>query len=155
MPLKTGRIPPGAMDSRQWASFVARAGIQADRTVKTFTPTSWDGFSVDPVGSFSYQDFGAIVTMWRNEFLVGTSDDTFMTLSGIPLSIRPTSPRVFRCYVVDNGIVFAGNALIDPDGDITFSLEVVAGSKMIYDSNGFTAAADKGIPFSWLIMYAK
>lgn len=154
MPVSPGGILPRDMNARQWSEFLTQSGIQADRTVKSFTPT-WSGFSVDPSGSISYMDFGAIVIMWRTDNLLGTSDATSMSLAGVPRSLWPdVAGKYARCYLVDNSILVAGNAQVSGN-TITFSLENVSGTNIISNNFGFTAAGSKGIPLGWLIVYAK
>lgn len=156
MPLSPGRISPRDMDDRQWATFVAQAGIQADSKVKTFTPT-WSGFSADPAGDISYLDFGKIVILFTSDALTGTSNADFMTITNLPESIRPPSgeARFVPAFLVDNGTSYDGRALVLSDGNVTFYLSVVSGTKISYSLGGFTAASTKGLDLGTWIMYSK
>lgn len=157
MPLSPGRISPRSMDDRQWATFVAQSGIQADRTVKSFPPT-WSGFSADPVGEISYYDFGRIVVMWNDtgSILVGTSDDTTMSFTGLPDEITPDNNVILPTFVIDSGSVFAGQVSITSAGTVGYTLLTVSGSLILAGVGGlFTGAGNKGLPDGWLIVYAK
>lgn len=155
MPASPGAVLPRDMNERQWSEFLTQSGIQADRTVKSFTPTSWDGFSVDPSGAISYMDFGAIVMMWRGDNLLGTSDATNFTLQGVPEAIRPATARYFHGDVVDNSTMKDGRVEIGAGGAITFTLATVSGTNIVQNATGFTAAGFKGIPLGWIVVYTK
>lgn len=155
VPASPGAVLPRDMDSRQWSEFLTQSGLQADRTIKSFTPSSWNGFSADPDGEISYMDFGAIVIMWRDDNLLGTSDDTLFTLQGVPESIRPNAPRFARAFVADNTTIVAGAVEIGAGGAITFYVENVSGARIVANAAGFTAAGSKGIPLGWLVVYSK
>lgn len=162
MPLSPGGILPRDMDSRQWATFVSQSGIQADRSVKTFTPT-WAGFSADPVGDINYMDFGAIVMMWIDEpgSLTGTSDTSDMSFTGVPAAIRPTGIRMTQANaLIDNSGLRQGHARVLTDGSVDFWISVVnddgAGQLYVELTSGFFHnTSGKGLGAGWLIVYAK
>jgi hypothetical protein len=163
MPLSPGGVIPRDMDARQWDRFVAQSGIQADKNVKTFTPT-WSGFSSDPVGDISYMDFGAIVMMWASSALIGTSDDVNMVLGGIPESLMPSSAKWVSCLVLDGsttpGVVLAASAFIQSAAStsesMAFSLhDAVADSPLVSASAPFQNTGSKGLPAGWFITYPK
>ena len=152
------------MNARQWAEFLTQSGIQGDRTVKSFTPTNWAGFSVDPSSDISYLDFGAIVFMFRDATLTGTSDDTNMSFQSVPVSIRPLSGnRIVRCLVINGSFTLGGAAEITTSGIVQFSLEDTSGGGAgTADDNRvkpagtvFENTGTKGLPAGWLIMYTK
>jgi hypothetical protein len=152
------------MNERQWATFVTESGIQADRSVKTFTPTSWTGFSVDPVGDISYHDFGAIVVMWRDVALTGTSDDVGMSFAGIPEAIRPLSGnKIMRCLVINGSFMLGGAVEITTSGVAQFYLEGTAGGgagtadddRVSPQGSIFENTGTKGLNAGWLVMYSK
>jgi hypothetical protein len=164
MPASPGGILPRDMDARQWNTFLTQSGIQADRTVKTFTPT-WGGFSVDPVGVISYMDFGAIVYLWTENDLYGTSNaTTFSTQGGMPAEIIPriNTRRVFSPAMLDNGVSAACVVDIQPlSGNMLFRRFDVDGSAggtdaFPYALAGWTAGGtSKGITSSFIISYVK
>jgi hypothetical protein len=149
------------MDDRQWATFVAQAGIQADNTVKTFTPT-WTGFSVDPSGDLSYWDFGALVVLFNDSAveLVGTSNAATMTITNLPDGIRPDEFKWRDCLVVNNDFTTNGSVGIATNGTMTFYFHQVttivgAVEGLAPQASGFNNANNKGVPSGWLIMYSK
>jgi hypothetical protein len=145
------------MDARQWDTFVTQSGIQADRSVKTFTPT-WLDFSTDPTGEINYLDFGHIVILWLDSALSGVSDDVFMrwAAGSIPENIRPTAQRHVLCFVDDYVSTLQGSVIITPDGSATFAITQVSGVQLVDVANNFSSpGVVKGLPSSWLVMYQK
>jgi hypothetical protein len=150
------------MDDRQWATFVAGAGIQADKDVKEFTPDGWGGFSADPSGDISYLDFGAIVMLWvASGSLLGTSDAATMTVGTLPEAIRPTALRFVRCLVMNNGFIIGGAASIAASGSITFYAEDVSAGgvgqvdRVWLNQAGFEASGQKGLPEGFILVFSK
>lgn len=160
MPLSPGRILPRDFDERQWSTFVTQSGIQADRTVKSFTPT-WTGFSSDPTGEISYLDFGAIVMLWNESGadITGTSNDTQFSwaVGSLPDAIVPTQYRVGQTIVIDGGGERSGAFSIDNTGLVQFSIANTTGDPphILFDGAGFAGAGVKGLPAGWLITYPK
>lgn len=168
VPFRMPRVPLKQLNERELNQFFAQAGIQATGSgdggsgVHTFTPTNWTGFSVDPVGNLKYMDLGAIVVMWADANLLGTSDDVGMSFSGLPEAIWPSSNRFVRCLVVNN-YTEGGAAEVTLSGIIQFSLEDVSGAYVGTADNNRTVIAgaifentgSKGLPSGWLIMYPK
>lgn len=157
MPLSPGRISPRNMDDRQWATFVAQAGIQADNRVKTFTP-SWNGFSAAPAMTLSYLDYGKIVQIWLDTQVTGTSNADSMVIVTLPDEIIPSGRRVLQCIVVDNGLELGGYISISSGGTVLFAVEDTGGAvpnRVLADYNGFTATGDKGLPSGFFVQYAK
>ena len=156
MPLKPSRVLPRDMNARQWDLYIQ--GIQADSRVKTFQPT-WIGFSADPVGVMSYLDFGALVVMWADDLLAGTSDATSFSLDGVPEEIRPrgTAVRDIHCLVLDSSNGLSGLATVNPDGTIDFSVNVtnVVANRISPALNGFTGSGTKGLLPGWILVYVK
>jgi hypothetical protein len=157
MPVKGPSSIP--KDLREWDRYFGNSGIQADQTERSFTPT-WLGFSVDPVGSIQYKDFGAIVVMWSDTALTGVSDEAFMALSGVPEAIRPPANRYVQCMVLDESTVKSAGAVVGTGGAITFSLAVVAASPpdTIEFADVFTDPSTlgfKGLQAGWIIQYVK
>jgi hypothetical protein len=125
-----------------------------------FNPTTWEGFSTDPVGNVSYQDFGSHVSLWVDENLTGVSDEPFMAFTGLPLALRPSNDRFVRCLLLDESSLAGGVTRVDLTGEVTFFLEevVVSPPDGIGFANNFTdpsAAGYKGLPGGWLIQYVK
>lgn len=136
------------------AALSISGSIDLSNTTHSLTPT-WTGFSADPSGNISYMDLGKIVVMWRDTSLVGTSNQTFMSITNIPAAIQPTSTRTGICMVADNSAVtFLGGFNLS-GASLAFSKQAVSGTAIIQDVTGFTAANNKGLPAGWLIVYPK
>lgn len=152
-------------NDREWMRFIQHLNAQRVRNigdnVQTFTPT-WAGFSADPSGDLSYMDLGAIVVMWSDGELTGTSDDVSMQFSGLPETIRPTVSGIgvlVPCYVINNGVTVAGAVAVDPSGGVTAFINQ-AYNDGVTDMTGpapgvFRSVGDKGLPDGWLIVYDK
>jgi hypothetical protein len=157
MPLSPGRVSPAQMDARQWASFVTQSGIQADRTVKTFTPT-WTGFSSAPSGDLAYQDFGRLVVLFNpsGANLTGTSNVTTMSISNIPVELQPPTgeARDIKTLVIDNGSRYEGVASLI-GADLVFGCSIIDVTRVLAPNGQFTNSGSKGVPAGWLIMWAK
>lgn len=96
------------------------------------------GCSSSLSASFSYIRIGSMVVFSSNVALEGTSNATTMTLTGLPLWLRPTASVTLPHIVKDNGVLTVGRVIIGTDGTMTFSK----------DANGtaFTSSGTKGIP---------
>lgn len=156
MPLSPGAITPRDMNPREWATYVAQSGIQADRRGKAFTP-QWSGFSVNPTGDLSYMDFGAIVILWADARTTGTSNDSGMTITNLPAAITPSGERLVTSFVVNNDLSVGGAAGIHPTGSIDFALQVPNTADATIDIGfvSFEATGFKGLPEGWILIYAK
>lgn len=82
--------------------------------------------------------------------LSGNSNATSMTLTGIPVALRPLSGALTcACLLEDNSAVLGGWAVISSGtGIITF------GTGFNNNAAGFTASGTKGLPAGWTVMYA-
>jgi hypothetical protein len=103
------------------------------------------GFATDPTPTIEYRRTGNIVTLTCNSGSTGTSDDTTMTLTGMPVSIRPAQVHTVITRVQDNGTNQVGVASIATSGTITFGLGAAGGN--------FTGSGTKGLPGGWSLHY--
>jgi heme/copper-type cytochrome/quinol oxidase subunit 3 len=154
VPFSPGKVTPRDLNARQWDTFVSQAGIQADNRVKTFTPT-WTGFSSAPTGELSYMNFGAIVMIWADSTMFGTSNATAMTITNLPEDIWPSDSRVIPTMVLDVTNPYFGMVNLTTGATMTFSISTVSGSTVSVTSTGFTASGNKGLAAGWLITYSK
>lgn len=169
VPFRAPSIPLGQMDARQQATYFAAQGIQAtgggpDGGVRTFTPTAWDGFSVDPTGAISYIDYGAFVMMWADAAIVGTSDFTNFTLHGVPTTLIPSrlNTAVGSFGMLNNATGAGGSAIVYGGasgfaGQIHFFIlrtDTVA-NFATPNANGWTNVGNKGLDAGWIIQYPK
>jgi hypothetical protein len=112
----------------------------------SFTP-SWFGFSADPVGDLLYYKIGRIVVMYTLTALTGTSNNTAMSITNIPLEIRPSAVRV-TVMVTDNGAVATG--MIARSGLSTFDFYKGTNPP---SATGFTASGSKGLPAGFMAVW--
>lgn len=148
------------MNARELATYFAQAGIQADKTAKTFTPETWTGFSADPVGVITYYDFGTLVVLSRAvSDLTGTSDAADMAFTGLPVELRPVTASIVRsvpCITLLNGVQVASIAHIDWTGTVTFGAgDTSATAGRLTYTASYNTVGDKGLPAGWHVIYAK
>lgn len=79
--------------------------------------------------------------------LTGTSNTTAMTLTGIPVALRPKFDTRVVCFgVIDNGTTVGGYATVASSGVISFS--IAANPPAV-----FTGSGTKGLVAGWKIAY--
>jgi hypothetical protein len=117
----------------------------------TFTGTL-TGCTTSPTATFNYRKVNNIVTLWTDANLLGVSNTTAMTITGVPAAIRPTTQKsVGGCDLTDNSIAVVGTAYIGTGGAITFGVDTVSGTKII--PSVFTNSNNKGINTGWCVVY--
>jgi len=108
------------------------------------TPNTWDGFSVDPTGSFYMKSLSGLTFLTSEIEMSGTSDQVYFTFDvdefdpAISLGGIVTTP--FRA--IDNGTDVLAVAEIANTG--TFVCSKFNGTT--FDPNGWTNSGTKGIP---------
>lgn len=127
--------------------------IDIANSAQTFTPTWGAGFSADPAGDLSYLDLGAVVILWTGASMLGTSDDTGMTITNLPAAIQPASGNRFvPCHVVSDSSVLVGAVNIS-GATMTFYLDEVIGTNVGPSITGFDNTGSKGLAAGFLIVY--
>jgi hypothetical protein len=149
---------------QEWTRFVQTLNAQPIRNLgdveQTFTPTSWTGFSSDPVGTISYYSFGDLVVLSRAvSDLTGTSDAADMTFSGLPEDIRPKTSSVVRsvpCITLLNGVQVASIAHIDWTGTVTFGAgDTTATAGRLRYTESYNTVGSKGLPAGWHVIFTR
>jgi len=87
--------------------------------------------------TFNYVKIGNAVILSSSDGFSGVSNSVTMTITGMPVAIRPASLKQLRNIVIDGGINSTGRTDIQSDGTITFYKDVVG--------TVFTASGTKGI----------
>ncbi len=107
----------------------------------TVTLTGVD-VSGNTTGTARYIRIGKQVTLML-PYLFGTSNSVACTITGMPVSIRPSRVVSFRAPVIDNGNVADG-------GLYGFEIQTSGVLVLFYGNNpnGFTASGFKGLPAS-------
>ena len=112
---------------------------------------SFTGFSGTPTCTFNYRLTGGVVTLSMEGDPVGTSNATTMTVTGLPVAIRPTTETVeVPCLVYDGagGSDDYASAMvrITTGGTMVFSKAIIDGSSNIkFSQNGFPSTGTKGL----------
>ena len=112
----------------------ANANTLDDYREATFTATL-TGTTTSPTGVVSVVKSGSMITM-EIPSIVGTSNTTAATLTGVPSLYRPTTNRRMFFVVHNNSVKVLGMAYIKSDGVI----EIYAG----LSETAFTASGSKG-----------
>ena len=105
----------------------------------SFTATL-TGCTTVPTVTVNYTRVGNVVTMGWSSDLVGTSNATACTITGLPVAIRPAAQRTIIMRAKDNGTGMISIGVISTGGDITLYATPTGGS--------FTASGLKGAPAS-------
>jgi hypothetical protein len=103
----------------------------------SFTGTM-TGMTTSPTGTVKYSIEGQTVSLEIPQIL-GTSNSTFMTMTGVPTDVRPITRQWIMATGHDNAVDVFAKAVIETDGTITFhnGASLTAGS--------WTAAGAKGV----------
>jgi hypothetical protein len=122
----------------------------------TFTGTL-TGVSGTVTGTVSYRRVSNVVTLFLGGDLTGTSNATAMTLTGMPVAIRPSVARATACTdVTDTGNSLCHTrAVVATDGTITFAAARTdtTANFVRFSSTGFTNSGTKGLTTAWTISY--
>lgn len=117
-------------DLRDWTRF-----LQGLFFVREFT-TTLGGVDSTVTGTILYTVSAGIVCM-RIPQLLGTSNQTFAVLSGLPDEITPARDQECLARVVNNGASAVGTVLIGTDTGLTLYPDL--------NNSLWTAAGQKGI----------
>lgn len=125
----------------------------------TFTGTL-TGMTAATTGSVTYRvGTNGVVSLLVAVDILGTSNTTAMTMTGVPAVARPgTAVVIVPCTVRDNGNTgMDAIALVDNSGTIEFRIaktnSVANYSQFL--AAGFTNAGSKGLTSGWVITYQK
>lgn len=105
------------------------------------------GCTTSPTSQITAYRTGNLVTLYSGGSLTGTSNTNAMSITGMPLALRPANPITQLCRVIDNGTQQLGTVQVTTAGTVTFGLGAVS------DFSGFTSSGTKGIFGSWAIVY--
>lgn len=143
------------------AGYLANIGFDKDNiplwgvgtNSNTFNGTL-TGFATAITGPVVWTKQDNIVSLRILANMLGTSNSTTLTLSGLPsILIPPSSRRVYVSSITDASVDFqSGSATIDPSGVITFAVFTVSGTRLV--PTAFTNAGIKGLDNSWEMIYS-
>lgn len=121
----------------------------------TFTGTL-SGMTGSVTDTFNYLRVGKLTMLWRTGAapLTGTSNQTFMTLDGIPAAAgEPVANVESLCTgSIDNGGTTLSNVQRQSATSLIFNRYQVSGSNITINST-FTNSGTKGLPAEWSCIY--
>ena len=121
----------------------------------TFTGTL-TGMTGSVTDTFNYSRVGKYTTIWRAGAapLTGTSNQSFMTLDGIPAAAGVPSANVFSLCTgtIDNGGTTISCAKKQSATSLIFNRYQVSGANIAQNSV-YTSSGTKGLPAEWSISF--
>lgn len=113
------------------------------------------GVSSGGTGNILFHITKGVVTLYSPSSLVGVSNTTAMTMTGMPAVARPYSvPRIIPCLLVNSSGAYMGSVSIATSGVMTFSMVVIAATLATLSTTGFTASGNKGVDAGWTLTYS-
>jgi hypothetical protein len=117
----------------------------AQLSASSFTGT-FTGMTGATTGSISYRVNGNWISLYSSASVFGTSNTTAMTMTGLPVALRPSGNRFVFAALMDNSAQIGGLAYLSNSDTIEFSTGVNG-------AGAFTAAGSKGIFAGFTLMY--
>ncbi len=145
----------GAIIANQIATVIVMNGefrlLSVSLSTGLFTATL-SGMTGSVTGNIDYTISGGECTLYSSGNILGTSNATSMTMTGIPAICRPTTQVNVLCSdLVDNGISVIGSAGIGTGGSMVLAPFAVSGTKVI--PGAFVNSGSKGISAGWSVSY--
>jgi hypothetical protein len=133
------------------------AGGLVDMTPDTGTFTATLTGVVSGSATMSWYRIGKFVILSIAGNLLGTSNATTLTFTGLPAAIQPaTMDQNLPTTVIDNGVPLVGQAgVVHGSGTVTFYVGTsgTPANRVGYSSSGFTNSGNKGLS-SWSLAYS-
>lgn len=148
----SGTVTLSALTSSSFIKTSANTWQQSNLTqvswqLSAFTGTI-TGVTATIQGPVLYRQTGHLVTLYLSAALTGISNSTGLTLTGMPVGIKPGNAQVVGSFnMEDNGATIGGTASVSTAGVVTF------GSGINGNVSGFTATGTKGLQAGWSITY--
>lgn len=138
----------------QYDDIVVDGADTATLVEGSFTGTL-TGYASGPTGTVYYRivansaGAGKICTLFLGADILGTSNANSLTMTGLPVDVRPSRAVRAPCFVRDNSVGdYIGAATIDASGStITFAISSPL------NGGGFSASNQKGLRENWQITY--
>jgi hypothetical protein len=103
------------------------------------------GCVTSPTATVQWRRSGSLVTLTVNAGLTATSNANGMTITGMPVEIRPTQTVTYLTRVTDNGNIGHGVVIVGTGGTLTFGNGITGAT--------FTTSGTKGLPGGWGLIY--
>lgn len=119
--------------------------VSPDVASGTFTGTL-TGCTTSPTASISYRRTGHMVTIYFPNNLVGTSNSTELTVTGLPSALAPAGGvvRPISRYIQNNSLSVGGDVII-PASSTTMTFAILTSLPGEPNNSGFTSSGSKGI----------
>lgn len=119
--------------------------VSPDVASGTFTGTL-TGCTTSPTASISYRRTGHMVTIYFPNNLVGTSNSTELTVTGLPSALAPAGGvvRPISRYIQNNSLSVGGDVII-PASSTTMTFAILTSLPGEPNNSGFTSSGGKGI----------
>jgi hypothetical protein len=115
------------------------------------------GVDATITGTFDYKIVSGVVTISVDADVIGTSNTTAMTITGLPAAIRPSVAKGVACTEITNDTLtlHACRAVVTTGGTIAFYIARTdtTANFVRYSSTGFTNSGVKGVAGGWTITY--
>ena len=144
--------PNGASGAASLRALVA-ADLPSNTNSGTFTGTL-SGFTTTVTGTVNYSVTGNICTLYLVVGLQGTSNNSAMSLTGLPAVVTPVNQQFVACQVEDDSNLQVAGAAFVIANVVYFHCGVISGTYLSYNNTGFTNSGQKGITSGWSITYA-
>jgi hypothetical protein len=129
------------------------SGDAVNTVFGTFTGTL-TGFASNPTGTVTYKIIGNVVTLHITASIIGTSNATSLSMTGLPAAVRPAAAKQGATFCYDDGNLCLSRFDVGTGGSISFSLLAVSASLVTSPGgNNFTSSGTKGITSDWTITY--
>jgi hypothetical protein len=118
----------------------------------TFTGTL-TGMAAATTGTVSYITDGQYCMLYVTANILGTSNATTMSLTGLPSACQPATGTFGSSINMENGSaseIVGGFSTVSSHGG-TVNFYTITGSQLV--GTGFTASGSKGLAAGWLIVY--
>lgn len=111
------------------------------------------GMSSGGTGTIYWQKVGNIVTLRAGvSGISGTSNDVFMSLTGMPATLRPANIALMPLgRILNNSATAMADGFVQASGEVQFSKWT---SFTATSLTGFTNSGDKGLPSGWSTTYS-
>jgi hypothetical protein len=141
---------------RIWRHVMIGAGTFLSEFIETGSFTgALSGMDATTEGDIYWERTGQKVTLYARANLTGTSNDAVLTLTGMPVALRPANDKFAHVSnMVDNGTFgYIGQAYITSAGAIQLYLMTVTGSRIVATSS-WTGSGQKGLGIGWTLTYS-
>jgi hypothetical protein len=153
-------LTAGVIVANQTAQIVFRSGSfyllsASTTTISGSFSAAFSGLTVPVSANITYARSGNSVTLSSSAPAGGTSNATTFFFTGLPTFLRPIATLAVNCgSVSDNSVSnLAARAIIGNSTQVTMEIGGVTGTRLQYNSAGWTAAGSKQLDSGWTVTY--